>query len=382
MQVNNRKVLLQSIISLFATKKVFIIIIIIQILLFISFYYLQLPLDFNSLSRVLDAFIRALSTMLVLVVSFIILIIRNELRDLPSYPEQIEQQLVKLDKLLKRISERMKNEQISEIKDDQKKYNEIYDDINNDNDKSIVIPLSNIRATDVMLKMIELVVKEANIIIENMNNKKIIEKTEDNIKIKSSIDRIHNNINSICKKLVHDCEFVQALYKRNRHLFSLIILDTDKYLRKIRQNRYYYNFYSNYKRDTLISDTKIIENDDDKYNKNNQSNKKQQQQLLESFYDLIKDFNSTRNLCTKVCIRHHLSYLAFEILIFTIPIIAFSAIMALSKIYLEQYDLHILNLIYALTMSIVILPFEIFLFRSLVVLYLIMSQIARPFSNH
>jgi len=86
----NYRLSLPSLISFFVTKKVFVIITIIHVILFISFYFLQLSSDFDSLSSILGTFIRSLSIMLVLVVSIIILIIRNEMKDIPMYPEEIE----------------------------------------------------------------------------------------------------------------------------------------------------------------------------------------------------------------------------------------------------------------------------------------------------
>lgn len=96
----------------------------------------------------------------------------------------------------------------------------------------------------------------------------------------------------------------------------------------------------------------------------------------------MKECNGVRNLCIKICIRYHLSHLAFETITFTIPIIAFAAIIALSRILLEQYNNYTLNVLYSLSLSIVLLPFVVFFFHSLVIFYMINSQNARPFSDY
>ena len=235
-----------------------------------------------------------------------------------------------------------------------------------------------------MIKMLHLLVKEANILIRTFDNRKFSKhsknKIKDNNNNKISFDIINNNIHTICQQLLIDCKFILRLYNRNRHLFTLIIFNIDDYLRRLRENYYYYNFYINYKKDIEISKESIENGDIFDDNKDNQNNNQQQWKSLESFYNLMKECNGVRNLCIKICIRHHLSRLAFEILTFTIPIIAFAAIIALSRILLEQYSNYIVNMLYSLTLSIVILPFVVFFFRSLVIFYIINSQNARPFS--
>jgi hypothetical protein len=240
-----------------------------------------------------------------------------------------------------------------------------------------------------MIKMLHLLVKEANILIRTFDNRKFSKHSKNKIKDnnnnnnnnnKISFDIINNNIHTICQQLLIDCKFILRLYNRNRHLFTLIIFNIDDYLRRLRENYYYYNFYINYKKDIEISKESIENGDIFDDNKDNQNNNQQQWKSLESFYNLMKECNGVRNLCIKICIRHHLSRLAFEILTFTIPIIAFAAIIALSRILLEQYSNYIVNMLYSLTLSIVILPFVVFFFRSLVIFYIINSQNARPFS--
>jgi predicted PurR-regulated permease PerM len=85
--------------------------------------------------------------MLVLVVSIIILIIRNEMKDIPTYPEEVEQQFVKIDTLLNRITKEKQQKQISKLqnKENINNINRIYID----NASNTIFPQSNVKATDV-----------------------------------------------------------------------------------------------------------------------------------------------------------------------------------------------------------------------------------------
>ncbi len=153
--------------------------------------------------------------MLVLVLSIIILIIRNEMKDIPMYPEEIEQQFVKLDTLLNRIIKETQQKQKSALQNKENINNKKRIYINSAN--NMIFPQSNVKATNVMIKMLKLLVKEANILIRTLDNIKISKQSKNKINNDDgdnneiSFEIINNNIHTLCQQLIIDCNYIKTL---------------------------------------------------------------------------------------------------------------------------------------------------------------------------
>lgn len=188
---------------------------------------------------------------------------------------------------------------------------------NNADKKDIAIAAGSyfaMSAIYTLREMFRLTIKQANIILTRDNDYKV---DKDDIISKE-------DIRAVCQQIITDSEQKLKIYKRDKNLFNLASLNTTKYFKRLRYSPFYY-----YRRHQMSDDNNInAPNKIANINKNNED--------LELLYDVVNELDSMRNICSRICARHLLVTLAIEIVIFTVPIIALAAFMALSHSLLED----------------------------------------------
>lgn len=100
----------------------------------------------------------------------------------------------------------------------------------------------------------------------------------------------------------------------------------------------------------------------------------------EELFETAKRLHILRNIGVRIFIRNALTKLSYEMLAFTIPIIAFASIISAISNY-ELYNALHLRMLFAASMSTVILPFVLFFIRIMPVLQLIQGSSSIPFAQ-
>jgi len=107
------------------------------------------------------------------------------------------------------------------------------------------------------------------------------------------------------------------------------------------------------------------------FNKNKQT---------EDLFETAKRLHVMRNIAARIFIRNSLTKLSLEMLAFTIPIIAFAAIISAISNY-GSYNTVFLRVLFAASMSTVLLPFILLFIRTMPVLQLIGGSSSIPFAR-
>ncbi|HEX7257557.1 MAG TPA: hypothetical protein VF242_05815, partial [Nitrososphaeraceae archaeon] len=149
---------------------------------------------------------------------------------------------------------------------------------------------------------------------------------------------------NICKDIFNECENQLKQFRKTGSPFDLIKTDTTRFLVRL----------------TLTLDT----NDDDSKN----------------FYSLIKNLHILRNISSKIYLRNLLSNLTYELLIATIPIIAFIGVISSMSNY-ENYNTVLLRILFGISISIAIMPFIILFIRTIPIVNLIKDLSDIPFAS-
>jgi hypothetical protein len=99
-----------------------------------------------------------------------------------------------------------------------------------------------------------------------------------------------------------------------------------------------------------------------------------------NFYNLIKNLHVLRNISSKIYLRNLLSNLTYELLVATIPIIAFIGVISSISNY-ENYNIVLLRIFFSISISIAIMPFIILFIRTIPIVNLIKDLSDIPFSG-
>jgi hypothetical protein len=99
-----------------------------------------------------------------------------------------------------------------------------------------------------------------------------------------------------------------------------------------------------------------------------------------NFYNLIKNLRVLRNISSKIYLRNLLSNLTYELLVATIPIIAFIGVISSISNY-ENYNIVLLRIFFSISISIAIMPFIILFIRTIPIVNLIKDLSDIPFSG-
>ena len=97
-------------------------------------------------------------------------------------------------------------------------------------------------------------------------------------------------------------------------------------------------------------------------------------------YETIKHLHVLRSICHRIYIRDTVATLSYELLVSTIPIIAFIAAVSSISNY-EQYNILLLRILFAISLSTAALPFILLLVRNLPILHLVKSSSTIPFAR-
>jgi uncharacterized protein YjfI (DUF2170 family) len=182
--------------------------------------------------------------------------------------------------------------------------------------------------SDALKNMVIIVNNSANIIA----NKK--EKKKDLI----------TNFQNICKDLSQECNNRLKRFRKTGIPFDLIKIDTTRF---------------------VVRFTLILDNNDEE---------------RKNFYNLIKNLHILRNISSKMYLRNLLSNLTYELLIASIPIIAFIGVISSISNY-ENYNIFLLRILFSISISIAIMPFIILFIRTIPIVNLIKDLSDIPFSS-
>lgn len=175
------------------------------------------------------------------------------------------------------------------------------------------------------------------VIIVNDSANVIINKKEEGNTIKK--------FQNVCKDICYECDSQLKKFNKTGSPFDLIKIDTTRFLVRL----------------TLTLDP------------NNDDNSK-------NFYNLIKNLHVLRNISSKIYLRNLLSNLTYELLVATIPIIAFIGVISSISNY-ENYNIVLLRIFFSISISIAIMPFIILFIRTIPIVNLIKDLSDIPFSG-
>lgn len=286
--------------------------------LFTIFFFILTPGNFSSFSDTLRYFISGLATLLAVVVSFNTLALRNQLNNMPTSIETLDKQLDKISNLLQPvINQREKYEEQESSAPYKKKSPTLY-------------------YTDAMTSLLQ----ESRRYAES-----IVNKNYDSSRKQELSNQQEKNFKDICTDFLNAIEKRLSLYEKYKSPFYLVIIATTGFVERMRFNEV---SYSN----------------------------EQTKQL----FDISKKLHIIRNISVRIFIRNSLTELSIEMLISTIPIITFTAIISSISNY-EQYNPLLLRLLFAASSSIVVMPFLQLFVRTMPVLAVIHSSSSIPFTQ-
>lgn len=286
-------------------------------ILFAIHYYILSPSNFSSFSDTLRYFISALSTLLAVVVSFNTLALRNQLSNMPNSTEVLNRQLDKISNLLQPVIKQMENDEEQETPTSYKKSAILY-------------------YTDAMKSMLLDSKKRAESIVKNYDN---------NNNNKKSLNQKEKHFRNVCIDFINEIERRLSLYDKYKSPYYLVSISTTDFVEKMKFNQ---GTYTN--------------------------------EQTKELFETSKRLHVVRNISVRIYIRNSLTKLSFEMLISTIPIITFAAVISAISNYGEYNPLY-LRLLFAASMSIVIMPFILLFVRTMPVLALIHSSSSIPFAQ-
>jgi hypothetical protein len=152
------------------------------------------------------------------------------------------------------------------------------------------------------------------------------------------------NFQNICKDLSQECNNRLKRFRKTGIPFDLIKIDTTRF---------------------VVRFTLILDNNDEE---------------SKNFYNLIKNLHILRNISSKMYLRNLLSNLTYELLIASIPIIAFIGVISSISNY-ENYNIVLLRILFSISISIAIMPFIILFIRTIPIVNLIKDLSDIPFSS-
>jgi hypothetical protein len=208
--------------------------------------------------------------------------------------------------------------------------NKVNEDWNNNlnNDKRSFFDNVTRYYSDALKNMVIIVNDSANVIINKKEESNIIKKFQ-----------------NVCKDIFYECNYRLKKFNKTGSPFDLIKIDTTRFLVRL----------------TLTLDPN---NDDDSKN----------------FYNLIKNLHVLRNISSKIYLRNLLSNLTYELLVASIPIIAFIGVISSISNY-ENYNIVLLRILFSISISIAIMPFIILFIRTIPIVNLIKDLSDIPFSG-
>jgi hypothetical protein len=208
-------------INYFITKKRFILLAIIEVFLFVAYFYIVSPSNFGSFSDTLRYYISALGTLLAVVVSFNTLALQNQMKNLPKDLSQVQDQIDNLNDLLRPIQSVKESNSRSSINTDKTSQNsdKIKNIKLNDNEEKEILSRATENLTDAvrgMVIIVRLLSKQA------IEDKRKVKEGEHDTMLSDTYDGI-----------INECNSRLTLYKKTRHIFSLIIISTTGFIQRL-----------------------------------------------------------------------------------------------------------------------------------------------------
>jgi hypothetical protein len=285
--------------------------------LFGIFFYILAPSNFSSFSDTLRYFISGLSTLLAVVVSFNTLALRNQLNNMPNSIEALDRQLDKISNLLQPVIKKQRD------KDEEKEPSASHR------------RSATLYYTDAMKSML----------LESKSHAESIVKNHDSRKKEGLSNQQEKNFRNTCIDFINEVEKRISLYEKYKSPYYLVIISTTDFIERMRFNQF---TYSN--------------------------------EQTKELFDISKRLHIVRNISVRIYIRNSLTKLSFEMLVSTIPIITFAAVIAAISNYGEYNTLY-LRLLFAASSSVVIMPFLQLFVRTMPVLAVIHSSSSIPFTQ-
>lgn len=319
-------------INYFITKKRFILLTIIEVVLFALYYYIVSPSNFGSFSDTLRNYISALGTLLAVVVSFNTLALQNQLKKMPEDLSQVQDQIKSLENLL---------DPLMQVKERKSSHHEnVYDGINRtrftdkelDEDEMNVFQHALENITNALRSMI---------ILARILSKKNLENKTNNDKEKGQ----NNEFSDICNSIFDECISALSLYSKTKHVYALIAISTTEFIQRL-----------NFK-------TKIYNNE-----------------KSVALYEILKRLHVLKSIGYSIFIRNTLADLSKELLISSIPVITFIGLIASISNY-ENYPILTIRILFSISITVVTIPFIILFIRTIPILYLIKVSSTIPFSR-
>ena len=319
-------------VNYFITKKRFILLAIMEVILFVLYFYIVSPSNFGSFSDTLRYYISALGTLLAVVVSFNTLALQNQLKNMPKDLSQVQDQIDNLDDLLMPLlSLKETNSSASKGTDKTDQNTDTIEESKLDDDEKKVVFRATENVTDAVRGMIIIVRVLSKEAFENKIMKE--EKEQD------------SEFVNICNSLFAECNSCLSLYKKTRHIFSLILISTTEFIQRLH-----------------------FSIDADK------------EESAKAVYESLKRLHVLKSIGYSIFIRNTLASLSKELLISSIPVITFIGLIASISNY-ENYDILMIRILFTLSISIVAIPFILLFIRTMPILYLIKKSSTIPFSR-
>ncbi|WP_148687334.1 hypothetical protein [Candidatus Nitrosocosmicus hydrocola] len=320
-------------INYFITKNRFILLAIIVVVLFVLYFYIVSPSNFGSFSDTLRYYISALGTLLAVVVSFNTLALQNQMKNLPKDLSQVQDQINNLNDLLKPIQSVKESNSRSSINTDKSSQNS--DEIKSiklyDKEEEEILSRATENLTDAVRSII---------IIVRLLSKQAI---EDKRKAKEADG--DSKLSAIYDGIIIECNSRLDLYKMTHHIFSVITISTTGFIQRL----------------------------DFKVNTDKEDNTK-------AVYESLKRLHVLKSIGYSMFIRNMLADLSKELLISSIPVITFIGLIASISNY-ENYDIVMLRILFAISITIAAIPFILLFIRTMPILYLIKTSSTLPFSQ-
>ena len=318
-------------VNYFIKKKRFIILAIIEVILFVMYFYIVSPSNFGSFSDTLRYYISALGTLLAVVVSFNTLALQNQLKNMPKDVSQVQNQIDNLEDLLKPIlSVKESNSKPLKKTDNINEKAEYIDSKLKDDEKEILFRATE-NLTDAVRGMIIIVRMLSKLAFEN--------------KRKVKAGEHDSRLSSIYDIIVTECESRLSLYNETHHIFSLITLSTTGFIQRL-------NFSENIDKD----------------------------ENAKAVYESLKRLHVLKSIGYSIFIRNTLADLSKELLISSIPVITFIGLVASVSNY-ENYDTLMIRSMFAISITIAAIPFILLFIRTMPILHLIKASSTIPFSR-
>ena len=155
----------------------------------------------------------------------------------------------------------------------------------------------------------------------------------------------NNELRKLSDGFIKEAEYRLSLYNKYKSAYNLITISTTYFVEKMRFSS---GTYANEK--------------------------------THKFYETIKHLHVLRSICQRIYIRDTVATLSYDLLVSTIPIIAFIAAISSISNY-EQYNILLLRILFAISLSAAALPFILLLVRNLPILHLVKSSSTIPFAR-